>query len=141
MATAGRNSEAWICCQGFSGMQLLLGWWHRMVEEVLGLAVHAAHPQVRLRTPEAGLWELACWRQGVSAVRRVWDGEHIQLHAELCTRTSTQGSAQVGTPGSKASLQIRFPGVENHCQSVEIMKLLLTCGVRNAPCSPLWVTT
>lgn len=75
-----------------------------MVEEVLGLAVHPPHPQVRLRTPEVGLYELACWMQGVSAVRRIRDGESIQIHAELCTRTSTQG-----TPRSKTSLQIRFP--------------------------------
>lgn len=30
-----------------------------MVEEVLGLAVHAPHPQVRLRTLKVGLCELA----------------------------------------------------------------------------------
>lgn len=72
-------------------MQLLLGWWRRMVEEVLGLAVHPPHPQVRLRTPKVGLYELACWLQGVSPVRWVWDGESIQILAELCTRTSTQG--------------------------------------------------
>lgn len=77
MATAGRNYQAWICCQGFSGMQLLLSWWHRMVEELLGLAVHPPHPQVRLRTLKVGLDELACRMQGVSPVWWMWDGESI----------------------------------------------------------------
>lgn len=48
-----------------------------MVEEVLGLAVHAPHPQVRLRTLKVGLCELARWMQGVSPVRWIRDGESI----------------------------------------------------------------
>lgn len=102
MATAERNYRAWICCQGFSGMQLRLGWWHRMVEEVLGLAGHPPHPQVRLRTLKVGLYGLACRMQGVSPGWWMWDEESILW-------TCVPGPARVGMPRSKSSLQIMFP--------------------------------
>lgn len=51
--------------------------------------------------------------------------------AELCTRSSTQGYIQhMWRPqGARPVCKSCFPEVENHCQSVGTVKLLLTCGV------------